>query len=463
MTYPASGMEPGGESTPPERLNLSEWSVPTEDRPKTLIPKAPNIITGVFGRNDDDKGRTYVRPSDQLVLMSTTNALERTGDTGFLKNWYFKLASTFAIDHMAEFIELREKETATATEEYSAEWDGEFNDAGDKVIIKYGEAKKLSALIKKQADKKVTEFITQGAIGLSEIKADIGSHQHHILEALVLDEEIPDVPDHILGIEVDGEIIDEHTHDDISDGLLQFFTDYPNAVVKMAEATVANPELGTAGTLDLIVWFPDGLKIDGVTYYTLLIDLKAGKWLKDQIRMQLAAYRYSTEVWLDFLGNTAPMPAVDGAAVLHLRRTYDAGYKLILVDSSIEQFERFCAKVQMLETTAEQPKQFGEVIYPPLPDGSQPLPLIEDIDTAGFSRYRSPLKKANLRRIDDLVHFTIEELQGLGGIGPKAVEPITNAMSVYGLSLVTAPTSADDTAPASAPGLEAALSSAGVN
>jgi hypothetical protein len=53
-------------------------------------------------------------------------------------------------------------------------------------------------------------------------------------------------------VEIDGERIDQ---DAIADGLLNFITGF-GPVFEMAEATVADTDLGHAGTLDLAAWFP---------------------------------------------------------------------------------------------------------------------------------------------------------------------------------------------------------------
>ena len=51
----------------------------------------------------------------------------------------------------------------------------------------------------------------------------------------VYEEPIPDCPEHLVGIEIDGEAVDQ---DAISDGLLNFFQDH-QPIVEMAESTVA--------------------------------------------------------------------------------------------------------------------------------------------------------------------------------------------------------------------------------
>lgn len=380
------------------------------------LPKAPGaIISGVIGRDDDaKKGRRYIRPSDNLVLDSVTHVLERTGDQGFIKNWYSKLAGQVLVHHFQEISDIKASDLSDKGRE-----------TFEKAHRGRGPTDEEAVGLARQ------EFMAEKIKLLSEIKADIGSHQHHVLEALLLDQPIPDVPEHLVDVEVDDDRVD---HDAISDGLLQFFADFPDAIVLMAEATVANPAAGTAGTLDLVVEFPRGITIEGVTYLRLLIDLKAGKWLKADMRAQLAAYRFSTEIWIDNFGNVVPMLDVDGAAVLHLRRDYDDGYKLIIVDAETEQHQWFLDRVGLYRKTKAQPKKLGVIAYPPLPDGSQPLPLIEDLDGEGFSRCRAPLRKAGLRRLEDIACFSESEIRAVRGIGEKTIEACRATLTEYGLN-----------------------------
>lgn len=104
------------------------------------------------------------------------------------------------------------------------------------------------------------------------------------------------------------------------DGFLAFLSDF-SPTYEMTEASVYNRHYRYAGTLDAIVDVP------GVG--RLLMDYKTGKGVYGEVAMQLAAYRYAEFVGLPD-GTEAPMPAVDGAAVLHLT---PGGYHLIPVQA----------------------------------------------------------------------------------------------------------------------------------
>ena len=94
--------------------------------------------------------------------------------------------------------------------------------------------------------------------------------------------------------------------------------DHLQLTFEASEATVANPDVGYAGTLDIIASTPrlaDGLAI---------IDIKTGDESKDVTAVypeycyQLAALRHATELWLPD-HTVMPMPQTAACAVLNLR------------------------------------------------------------------------------------------------------------------------------------------------
>jgi hypothetical protein len=78
---------------------------------------------------------------------------------------------------------------------------------------------------------------------------------------------------------------------------------------EQVEESVYNRAQRYAGTLDAILTLSDGRR--------LLIDYKTGKAIYPEVSLQLAAYRYAEFIGLPD-GSEAPVPEVDGAAVLHL-------------------------------------------------------------------------------------------------------------------------------------------------
>jgi hypothetical protein len=114
------------------------------------------------------------------------------------------------------------------------------------------------------------------------------------------------------------------------DQCLAFLADW--TVVEVAvEATVINRQYRYAGTLDLLARF-------GTTPALWLLDWKtsaSGVW--PEAALQLAAYAHATSM-LDGDGAEIPMPAVAGAAAVHLRAD---GYDVFPVDISDETFRVF--------------------------------------------------------------------------------------------------------------------------
>ncbi len=360
---------------------------------KTEVEAPGKIVNGVIGRIDREDNRYYVDPTSERMFDSVTAVLSATNSKSWLTNWAAKLAAEFAVDqheHIGQTINLVSRDAA--------------------VDMVKGESRRRR-----------------------ELKAEIGTHQHDILEALILDAPIPMVPDHLDGIEIDGEAVDQ---DAISDGLLNFITDF-EPQWEMAEATVANTIHGYAGTLDVAAWLPKvrraGRPAKGVR---VVLDLKTGQNLDETARPQIVAYKNATEVWLDELGNKASMPQVDLCGIVHLRQEYARGYKLFLVDPDDEDF--YMARFLHCHASyrdQDQSKKLRLVpFYPPLADGSQPLPLIEDVEGDNFGKFRKKLVAAGLERISDLAELTAAEVQDINGIGPAAITACRTVMGRFSLA-----------------------------
>jgi len=130
--------------------------------------------------------------------------------------------------------------------------------------------------------------------------ANMGSAIHSAAEAYVLEQPYPVVP------------TDQEPYMTAFRDWLEDF----EPVFEAVEAPCFSRSQRYAGTLDAII-VVDGQK--------LLIDYKTGKGVYPEVGLQLAAYRYAET----FLGmpdaSEAPMPEVDGCAVVHLKPngTYD--------------------------------------------------------------------------------------------------------------------------------------------
>lgn len=103
----------------------------------------------------------------------------------------------------------------------------------------------------------------------------------------------------------------------------------------MNEETVWNGEVGYAGSFDTI------LRIDGEN---VIVDYKTSASIYPEVGLQLAAYRYATEL----IGGR-PLPQIDGGAVLHV--TSD-GWKLCPVRCDESVFEIFKALRKAFEWDA---------------------------------------------------------------------------------------------------------------
>lgn len=355
----------------------------------------------VIGRIDRPDGRWYDHPfNDDDPYESITYVLGMTKSKAFLQNWAAVKAARLLLRNM-DLIR-----TMLAEQGYAA----------------------------------TLKWLKDAARRDREVKADLGSHVHDVQEALILgNTEYPGIPEHILGVEIDdyddsmedGETVtvDERFIDGIVDGFLNFMSDF-DVEPEHAELTVANPTEGIAGTLDLGAL----LKALHTDMCRALIDTKTGKHLDPDVGEQLAGYMRCRQGWID-LGNIVPMPRFHIAAVLHLRTTYRRGYKLLRQDADHAAWGRFLARRDVLRGFADQPSPYGRPLYPALPDGTQPPPLIEDIHEPGFNRSRKPLEAAGFDRLDDLVAFTAAEVLAVKGIGEKSLDHIRRVLADHGLAL----------------------------
>lgn len=188
----------------------------------------------------------------------------------------------------------------------------------------------------------------KGEVTVARDKAsDLGSRVHHLAEAHVL-----------------GTTVAEEDGDDIARlylGQYLKFLDHwgvdLTTDVEAVEVTVANPRLGYAGTLDLIVRLP----LDGYLPGQGVKPLKDGEkslWLVDlktsetraatsvygEYALQLAALRHASEVWLPDDTTERMVPSIRGAAVLNLRRNT---FELIPLPTGKAEFDAFCGSLAL--------------------------------------------------------------------------------------------------------------------
>lgn len=326
------------------------------------------------GQVNDRDSRWYVDPEDPTrIFESVTTVIGATESKSWLADWGGKTAAEWAADHHD-----------------------------------------LIGTTLEEADRDAAVDLIKGASRrIRDAARERGTIVHDVTEALVLGSPLPGW-DHL---PPDEQIVVE----ELVDGYLNFVSDLDVRFV-LAEATVANVTHSYAGTLDAIATLR-------CLDRTLLIDTKTGQ-LNPRMAAQLAAYESADEVWLPF-GRKAPMPRLDGAAVLHLSPDYDRGYKLLQVDTGPVAFAWFR---QMLELfRADRAAKFvRRPLYPPLPDGTQPPLLLEDVEGL---RCRGRLMAAGHRTLADVASLTAADLRAMDGIGPKAVEAVHMLLADHGLHL----------------------------
>jgi hypothetical protein len=268
---------------------------------------------GKPGRDEDHY--TYPRTGAKVTRVSTI--LSATISDAYLAAWYATEGGKYAIDHLPE----------------------------------------LTALLAQGRHDDAVALIAGAAPRITARKADAGTYIHDVIEALILwataphgagpGIALPDLPVHLAGADYDGEPI-EDVIAWLEDGFVNFVADW-NPEFLFAEMTVFNMGLGVAGTLDIIVRLRDvAISADGTRLVPapgksviLVIDAKTGRQ-KKRWKQQVAAYRKMTEAE-PVPGELVPMPPTDAAAILHLRRSYRRGYRLMLVSGPDEAaaFNRF--------------------------------------------------------------------------------------------------------------------------
>lgn len=346
------------------------------DQPTTILTSV-----GIEANTDEHGSRWYADPYGEDLFASVTTIIGMNTSKPWLIQWGAKLAAEYAVERHDLIVQMLACPPDQAEDE----------------------AKLPETFLRERVNKRRTAAIDhikrEGARRREEAR-DRGTWVHDIVEALVLDAPIPPLPPEV---------------EPFADAFIQWHCDF-NPIYLMAEATVCNRTHGYAGTGDIVAYLP-------TLHRTALIDAKSGENLDLEMPIQLAAYERAEEVWLP-MGQRAPMPKVDMLAVLHLR---PEGYKLIEVPRGEEHFSAFLRMLELTMWRDGQRGRIGTVIYPPLPDGSQPPPLLEDIDMP----CRAILAEAGITRLDHLADMTSDKLLALKGIGPKKLAGIIECLGAH--------------------------------
>lgn len=353
----------------------------------------------------------YVDPRDDTTeYVSVTTVLHLAEDKPWIGPWYRKMAFLAITRDLEEF-----------TERFRAEQE----DARRWVN---GEVQKMR-----------------------DLAAEIGVYLHDVVEALVQDWPVPLLPEHLIGqVTRDGDEVTQEYVDSIVEGFLQFVADFGigRSSWEASELTVCDTINGWAGTGDGI------LTLDQLGL--VLFDLKTGRRKPATWTSQVETYRRAKEVWIEGPGGVVyiqPMPITTHAAVLHVRSPlypdgYKRGYKFYRVPERQQQpaYELFLHLLNVWKLRDDIPDEFeGEVWYPPLPDGSQPLPMLEDVRGHGNTAQRlvradafreaAGLGHLNLDNLLDLAGWTRKELLALPGVGKGSIPHIEKMLAPHGLAL----------------------------
>ncbi len=161
--------------------------------------------------------------------------------------------------------------------------------------------------------KAAIDWLKGAAYRQRDAAADLGSLVHDACEAHVLGRPYPTWTDE---------------QAPFMESFLGFLRDFAPDF-EAVEAPCFSDKHRYAGTMDAIA------VIDGVRY---LLDWKTGKGVYPEVGLQLAAYRFS-EMFIGLPdGDLTPMPAVDAAAVVHIR---PEGYEFVPVRADEEVFRAF--------------------------------------------------------------------------------------------------------------------------
>jgi hypothetical protein len=165
------------------------------------------------------------------------------------------------------------------------------------------------------------DWLKQSPYRERDRKADIGTAVHEVVEAYV---KRRPVPTPIGGTE--GYVA----------AFQQFLEDWKPRY-ELAEASVYNRKLHYAGTLDAICEI-DGLGELGKTAKIMLDYKTTGAGVYPEAALQLSAYRFAEFIGMPD-GTEAPMPAVDGCAVVWLKP--EGEYALVPVIADERTFTSF--------------------------------------------------------------------------------------------------------------------------
>ena len=365
-----------------------------------------------MSRNESDH---YLYPPTGEELTRVTTVLDRTdGKQNFLVPWAAKLAAERTVDDIETILKI-------------------LQTGGRQAAVDYAKA---------------------GAAEQRDLKADVGTYVHDVVEALILwqaspegrgsDLALPVLPEHLQGQDYDEDPV-EDVAEWMVDGFLAWVSEF-RPVFRAAEMTVFNYGLGVAGTLDIIADLPGfaagpaGLIPSPGGSARVCVDVKTGRNSGVTWREQIAAYRHMTECLPDRLSTDLhPMPETDCGAVLHLRPEHLDGYRFMPISGTRDAaaWNRFRRDVEIYRGRAEESAKPGKACRPLRADGTMPQPRLADLDGEGYGRALGPLARALGRDADleQVAAMSAGDLVKIKGIKDGLLKIIRLMLDDHGLHL----------------------------
>lgn len=370
-------------------LDLAEW---------LADPDTPQWVGRSMTAQEDGDSRYYEDPDDPSIrYWSVTHILSMTQRKTYLEKWKANTAAraTMRRNEMIDAI------LAFGTEDQAVAW---------------------AAL--------EAERIRSAA-------AEAGRHLHDVFEALLLGRPAPEPPRWLIGMHLHDEPITAEMLEVWGQGLTNFLDDF-QPEVELAEATVLHPAEDVGGTVDVGMVLPH--------YGRTLGDLKTGRVVDRTTPLQLETYRQCPEIVLP-LGERAAMPRYDSSVVIHLRREYGRGYKVLPQPTGRKVWGRFLDAKRHFMNLQDSPAVGRRAWYPPGRDDAgvavapRAFPMIEDVDTPGFPR-AALLRSELCTWLDELAQYRADQLLsdpkargGVRRVGPKGLAAIRLALGEHGLTL----------------------------
>jgi len=209
----------------------------------------------------------------------------------------------------------------------------------------------------------------------------------------------------------------------------RFMADWQPDVV-WQERTVFNDTLGIAGTADMLAHLDGVNPATGEPLGLVLIDLKTSRDVKAPYLIQTAGYALADVVAvLDDEGGlvaTELMPAVDHAAILHLR---EDGYSLHVHKPDVEMVASILSAAQTLSNFALFPPLIPEPIRPP-DQGDMTMELNSPATNSTDPKTKGSKSEGGSAPEGAHVDIILERIVALKGRDPALLDSIRESFEI---------------------------------